>query len=92
MPYSEKMQKMDLKSRYVELIRLCIPYNQVASLDVFPDCNCMPCPPANLKIDRVGIEYFPASLKRELKTRNKQEVLPLFRGLTHMPRSSGAFN
>ena len=31
--------------RYAELIRLCIPYNQVASLDVVPDC--MPRPPAN---------------------------------------------
>ena len=30
--------------RYAELIRLCIPYNQVASLDVVPDC--MPRPPA----------------------------------------------
>ena len=30
-------------NRYAELIRLCIPYNQVASLDLVPDC--MPSPP-----------------------------------------------
>ena len=34
-------------SRYAKLIRLCIPYNQVASLDVDPDC--MPRPPANFR-------------------------------------------
>ena len=32
------------KAGHAELIRLCIPYNQVASLDVVPDC--MPRPPA----------------------------------------------
>ena len=38
--------------RYAELIRLCIPYNQVASLDVVPDC--MPRPPALTKIGKGG--------------------------------------
>lgn len=31
--------------RYAELIRLCIPYNQVASLNMVADCQ--PCPPAS---------------------------------------------
>ena len=30
--------------RYTKVISLCFPYNQVASLDMVPDC--MPCPPA----------------------------------------------
>ena len=39
-----KSSKLVFKSRYAELIRPCIPYNQVASLDMVPDCT--PCPPA----------------------------------------------
>ena len=36
-----KSSKLVFKSRYAELIRPCIPYNQVASLDMVPDCT--PC-------------------------------------------------
>ena len=42
----------DSSCRYAELIRLCIPYNQVASLDVVPDC--MPRPPALFEKGRRG--------------------------------------
>ena len=54
--------------RYAELIRLCIPYNQVASLDVVPDC--MPRPPA-------------LELGRERTKKEKGKVLHLFRCYTH---------
>ena len=54
--------------RYAELIRLCIPYNQVVSLDVVPDC--MPRPPALLKA-------------RGKKKEKERSFTSLFRCYTH---------
>ena len=39
--------QIENRSRYTALTRFCIPCNQVASLDVVP--NCMPRPPAKLR-------------------------------------------
>ena len=91
MPCSEeKLQNWIWNSRYAELIRLCIPYNQVASLDVVPDC--MPRPPAinwdqvmekmagqkNLSENwRDWVEKFESLVAKQV------EVLHLFKCFTH---------
>ena len=57
--------------RYAELIRLCIPYNQVASLDVVPDC--MPRPPALV----LGLE------RERTEEGKKREKFYIYLDVTH---------
>ena len=61
--------------RYAELIRLCIPYNQVASLDVVPDCMPRPWLYATSPCTRLK--------KGEDRRKKKREILHLFRCYTH---------
>ena len=72
-------------SRYAELIRPCIPYNQVASLDVVPDC--MPRPPAfrNMKIESWNGCHYQRGQKgnQSWNSASELEVLHLFRCSTH---------
>ena len=62
--------------RYAELIRLCIPYNQVASLDVVPDC--MPRPPALV----LGLE------RERTEEGKKREKFYIYLDVTHTPGRS----
>ena len=68
--------------RYAELIRLCIPYNQVASLDVVPDC--MPRPPALV----LGLE------RERTEEGKKREKFYIYLDVTHTLKRipKGAYN
>ena len=71
---------MENWSRYAELIRLCIPYNQVASLDVVPDC--MPRPPAekgSVQKSRIEIGVLNENKKKHeaINRHHQVEVLHL---------------
>ena len=91
--YPDAMSRKIKRSRYAELIRLCIPYNQVASLDVVPDC--MPRPPAencrhgtskNVQVNNHFRKEFRSETSNNMKANNnpkQEEVLHLYKWYTH---------